>query len=150
MQIYILININIYRILFSASKQVQCLLVKLPPLSEKIPPAKFPISPYLLTLFGNPCLTMLQIKTIPHYTVSMATKLDKLMTYLVGLHSDSHAMFNYMTLLDHLANEKRISLLSQYILPPNFRVMKQNKFPIIKLHNPWMTQFCEVNMFIKT
>ena len=42
--------------------------------------------------------------TYLHYTVSVATKLGNLVTYLVGLHSDSHAIFNYTTLLDHLAN----------------------------------------------
>ena len=40
------------------------LLVRLPTLDQKIPPAKFPISSYLLTLFGKRCLTMWQIKTI--------------------------------------------------------------------------------------
>ena len=36
--------------------------------------------------------------------MSMATKLAKLRTYLVGPHSDSHAIFNYNALLDHLSN----------------------------------------------
>ena len=33
------------------------LLVKLLPLNKSIPKPKFPTSPYLLTLFGKPCLT---------------------------------------------------------------------------------------------
>ena len=34
----------------------------------------------------------------------MATKLGKLKTYFMGLYSDSHTIFNYKALLDHLAN----------------------------------------------
>ena len=34
----------------------------------------------------------------------MASKIGKLMTYLVGPYTDSHVIFNYKILLDHLAN----------------------------------------------
>ena len=72
--------------------------------------------------------------------MSMATKLGNLMTYLVGLHSDSHAIFNYTTLLDHFGKQKiYISTITIPFVRKLDSVMKNNDFPLIKLHDPWIT-----------
>ena len=80
----------------------------------------------------------------------MATKLGKLTTFLVGLHLDSHAIFNCKDL------PRSFGKLKTYIftiaIPLTLdRIMKHNEeFPLIKLYDPWITWFCEVEMFIKT
>ena len=72
---------------------------------RKFPPSKFPVSPTCYAIW-KPLFD--HVTNQKHYisttTLSMATKLGKLMTYLVGPHSNSHANFNYKALLDHLAN----------------------------------------------
>ena len=53
--------INVQNIVFRFKNRFdwsKYLLVGFPPVDKKIPPAKFPISPYPLMLFGKPCLTM--------------------------------------------------------------------------------------------
>ena len=108
MPTYILINVQyLQNIVFSFEigsngQNISRLL----PLDKKIPPSKIscfllPINAIWKALFDHVTNQNHDISTT---TVSLATKLGKLMTYLVGLHSDSHTIFNDKALLDHLAN----------------------------------------------
>ena len=59
----------------------------------------------------------------------MSTNLVKLKTNLVGLHSDSHAIFNYKASTITITLDLKLE-----------RVVKHDEeFPLLKFYDPWIT-----------
>ena len=122
------------------------LLAKLLPLDKEISPAKFPLSSYPLALFGKPCLTMRQTETIISPLQQCLWPPNLVSWWLI--------LWASIQIVTQSLQGKLKNYISTITVPLTLkldRVMKcYEEFPLIKWHDPWITWFCELDMFIKT